>query len=235
MKKALKDEVEERLSLFLSSIIIYKTVRFTQEKYYNILMTLIGNFSLCEELNYGLEDKMLSEYLETFRSYSKEDIVEILAARYINKILTLVYYQYPQYIQSKLYNLYEASRQYNLTDLQAEISFLQGNFSNCIEIYLRSKKSAKILLFEFLENSFKRLVLEKRKDQKMALANCIKSHIKYMVSLEPQSTKVLVQNFVPEIQEELIAALSDDEELQLEYLEGIINDDERAQMKMKLS
>lgn len=183
MKKALKDEVEERLSLFLSSIIIYKTVRFTQEKYYNILMTLIGNFSLCEELNYGLEDKMLSEYLETFRSYSKEDIVEILAARYINKILTLVYYQYPQYIQSKLYNLYEASRQYNLTDLQAEISFLQGNFSNCIEIYLRSKKSAKILLFEFLENSFKRLVLEKRKDQKMALANCIKSHIKYMVSL----------------------------------------------------
>ena len=32
-----------------------------------------------------------------------------------------------------------------------------------------------------------------------------------MVSLEPQSTKVLVQNFVPEIQEELIAALSDDE------------------------
>ena len=75
---------------------------------------------------------MLSEYLETFRSYSKEDIVEILSARYINKILTLVYYQYPQYIQSKLYNLYEASRQYNLTDLQAEISFLQGNFSNCI-------------------------------------------------------------------------------------------------------
>ncbi len=132
LKKALKDEVEERLSLFLSSIIIYKTVRFTQEKYYNILMTLIGNFSLCEELNYGLEDKMLSEYLETFRSYSKEDIVEILSARYINKILTLVYYQYPQYIQSKLYNLYEASRQYNLTDLQAEISFLQGNFSNCI-------------------------------------------------------------------------------------------------------
>lgn len=100
---------------------------------------------------------------------------------------------------------------------------------------MRSKKSAKILLFEFLENSFKRLVLEKRKDQKMALANCIKSHIKYMVGLEPQSTKVLVQNFVPEIQEELIAALSDDEELQLEYLEGIINDDERAQMKMKLS
>lgn len=34
-----------------------------------------------------------------------------------------------------------------------------------------------------------------------------------------------MQNYVPEIQEELIAALSDDEFLQLEYLEGIINDD----------
>jgi len=39
-----------------------------------------------------------------------------------------------------------------------------------------------------------------------------------MVSLQPQRTKILVQNFVPEIQEELIAALSDDEFLQLEYL-----------------
>jgi hypothetical protein len=83
---------------------------------------------------------------------------------------------------------------------------------------VRSKKSAKILLFEFLENSFKRLVLEKRREQKNALANCIKNQIKYMVGLEPQRTKILVQNYVPEIQEELIAALSDDEFLQLEYL-----------------
>lgn len=30
LKKALKNETEERLSLFLSSIIIYKTIRFTQ-------------------------------------------------------------------------------------------------------------------------------------------------------------------------------------------------------------
>ena len=40
---------------------------------------------------------------------------------------------------------------------------------------------------------------------------------------------------MPEIQEELIRALGDDEFLQLEYLEGIINDDERTQMKNKLS
>lgn len=46
-----------------------------------------------------------------------------------------------------------------------------------------------------------------------------------MVGLDPQKIKVLVQNYVPEIQEELIHALSDDEYLQLEYLEGIINDD----------
>ena len=56
-----------------------------------------------------------------------------------------------------------------------------------------------------------------------------------MVGLEPHRTKILVQNYVPEIQEELIAALADDEFLQLEYLEGIINDDERTQMKLKLS
>lgn len=31
-----------------------------------------------------------------------------------------------------------------------------------------------------------------------------------MVSLDPQKIKVLVQNYVPEIQEELIDALSDD-------------------------
>lgn len=94
--------------------------------------------------------------------------------------------------------------------MQAEISFLQGNFSNCIDIYVRSKKSAKILLFEFLENSFKRLVLERKREQKNILANCIKKEIKYMVSLDPQKIKVLVQNYVPEIQEELINALGDD-------------------------
>jgi len=31
----------------------------------------------------------------------------------------------------------------------------------------------------------------------MTLANCIKRQIKYMVSLEPHKTKVLVQNYVP--------------------------------------
>ncbi|MCB0371254.1 MAG: hypothetical protein KDD45_18015, partial [Bdellovibrionales bacterium] len=59
LKKALRDQVEERMSLFLSSIIIYKTVSFTQEKYFGILTSLIRNYSLCKEVVYGLEDKML--------------------------------------------------------------------------------------------------------------------------------------------------------------------------------
>jgi hypothetical protein len=193
----LRSGIEERLSLFLSSIIIYKTVRFTQEKYFSILINLIRNYSLCKELNYGLDDKMLSELLDQFSGLSEGEVTEILSARYINKILTLVYYQYPKFIQGKLGALYEESRLFDLTDLQAEISFLMGNFSNCIDIYVRSKKSAKVLLFEFLENSFKRLVLEKRREHKNVLANCIKTQIKYMVGLDPQRTKVLVQNYVP--------------------------------------
>ena len=39
-----------------------------------------------------------------------------------------------------------------------------------------------------------------------------------MVKLDSQKIKVLVQNYVPEIQEELIVALGDDEFLQLDYL-----------------
>jgi Trp operon repressor len=59
LKKALKESVEERMSLFLSNIIIYKTVRFTEDKYYHILSTLISHYSFCKDLGYGLEDKML--------------------------------------------------------------------------------------------------------------------------------------------------------------------------------
>ena len=50
---------EERMNMFLSSIIIYKTVHFTKEKYYEIIITLIQNYSLCKDVGYGLEEKML--------------------------------------------------------------------------------------------------------------------------------------------------------------------------------
>lgn len=93
---------------------------------------------------------MLDEFMQTHYSYTDEEKDQILSARYITKILTLVYYMCNQFIQRRLPELYEESRLYHLTDLQAEISFLQGNFSNCIDIYVRSKKLAKNLLFEFL-------------------------------------------------------------------------------------
>jgi len=70
LKKALKSQVEERMSLFLSSIVVYKTVKFTQDKYYGILSALIRNYGLCKDVNYGLEDKMLEEFNETFCDYS---------------------------------------------------------------------------------------------------------------------------------------------------------------------
>lgn len=62
---------------------------------------------------------MLDEFLEHYSNYEEQDIIEILSARYINKLLTLVYYQYPEFIKSKLYNLYEESRLFDLTELQA--------------------------------------------------------------------------------------------------------------------
>lgn len=63
---------------------------------------------------------MLEEFNDTFsEEFSEEDKSEILAARYINKILTLVYYQCRDFIIKKLPELYEESRMYNLTDLQA--------------------------------------------------------------------------------------------------------------------
>lgn len=51
-----------KLALFLSSIIIYKTVRFTPEKYFDILKQLINNYSIIKDIRYGLEDKMIAEY-----------------------------------------------------------------------------------------------------------------------------------------------------------------------------
>ena len=43
------------------------------------------------------------------------------------------------YLTDRLYLLYEKSREYQLIDVQAEISFLQKNYNNCIEIYMRAK------------------------------------------------------------------------------------------------
>jgi hypothetical protein len=45
----------------------------------------------------------------------------------------------------------------------------------------------------------------------------------------------LIQNYIPEIHEELIEALKDDEELQLDYLNDIMNDEYNPNLKQALS
>jgi hypothetical protein len=62
-----------------------------------------------------------------------------------------------------------------------------------------------------LENSFKRLLLEKKIKEKKKLASCITEQIKWMVNLDPCKTMNLVQVYTPEVQDELIFALKSDE------------------------
>lgn len=44
-----------------------------------------------------------------------------------------------------------------------------------------------------------------------------------MVNLDPHKTITIIQNFIQDVQEQLIDALKDDEALQLGFLESIIN------------
>ena len=83
---------------------------------------------------------------------------------------------------------------------------------------MRAQGPSRLLVFEFLENSFKRLNLEKRKDDKKRLASCITNSIKWMVNLDPHKTISIIQNFIQDVQEQLIDALKDDELLQLGFL-----------------
>ena len=63
----------------------------------------------------------------------------------------------------------------------------------------------------------------------------ITQNIKWMVNLDPHKTISIIQNFIQDVQEQLIDALKDDEKLQLEFLEGIITNENLVQMKDKLS
>ncbi len=54
------------MNVFLSSIIIYRTVTFTQEKYYEIIIDLIDNYKVIKDINYGLDDKLFREYHEQY-------------------------------------------------------------------------------------------------------------------------------------------------------------------------
>lgn len=101
-------------------------------------------------MNYGLEEKIIQNFKNEYEGYNEEEIDLILSARYINKILTLVFYECNDFIKYNLQLLFSKATQFRLADLQSEISFLQGNFRRCIDIYKTAKEPSNFLVFEFL-------------------------------------------------------------------------------------
>ncbi len=81
------------MNVFLSSVIIYHTVAFTQEKYLEILIDLIDNYKVIRDIKYGLDDKLLEEYHGQYYAFTAEEIDEVLSSRYIIRILTLISYE----------------------------------------------------------------------------------------------------------------------------------------------
>lgn len=71
---ALKNSTDagKLFDLFLSTIIIYKTVKFKEEKYLEILITLIENNQIIEKMNYGLEEKVIKNFQEQYDRDSEE-------------------------------------------------------------------------------------------------------------------------------------------------------------------
>lgn len=94
-------------------------MKFTEEKYFNILISLIENYTTIQTMKYGLEEKVLEHFKEQFEEESAESLDKILASRYINKILTLVYYECNEYIKTKFPTLLANAAVHNLTDFQA--------------------------------------------------------------------------------------------------------------------
>lgn len=86
----------------------------------------------------------------------------MLASRYIIRILTLVYYENPEFINNRLISIYEKARLYNLMDLQAEICCMNNQFNNAVDIYLRARPNLRIWIFDFLEGLFKKIIVEQR-------------------------------------------------------------------------
>lgn len=62
------------------------------------------------------------------------------------------------------------------------------------------------------------MILEKKREDKKRLANSITNEIKWLVEINPDKTIHVIQNYIQEIQDTLIDALSDDEILQLKFL-----------------
>jgi hypothetical protein len=52
--------------------------------------------------------------------------------------------------KDEMAQLYHWSRQVELTELQAQINFLNGHYGACIDVFLRGKEDAKERVFRFL-------------------------------------------------------------------------------------
>jgi hypothetical protein len=65
--------------------------------------------------------------------------------------------------------IYYASRQVDLTELQAHINFLNGNYGACIDVYLRASMDQRERVFRFLENAFKNLDIQRKKKERKVL------------------------------------------------------------------
>lgn len=137
---------DQLFQLLLSRIIIYKTVKFTKKKYLQLLKYLIENYNCISEIKYGLEPAQHG-LLET-------ESPEILASEYINKLIALIINEQTQQRdplnKDEMAELYHWSRQVELTELQAQINFLNGHYNACIDVYLWGKEDAKERVFRFL-------------------------------------------------------------------------------------
>jgi hypothetical protein len=65
IKKSFKsnsNEYKKYTNIFLSRIMINKTIRYTAEKSYDILINLMQYSKGLKEIRYGLEEKMIEEF-----------------------------------------------------------------------------------------------------------------------------------------------------------------------------
>lgn len=64
LRKALRNDMESKrlFNLFLSTIIIYKTIKFKEEKYLDILMSLVEHYQIIEKMKFGLEEKTVKNF-----------------------------------------------------------------------------------------------------------------------------------------------------------------------------
>lgn len=112
-----------------------------------ILESLIENYEMIKTIRYGLENKTLENFERMFNMETPENVDKILASRYINKILILVYYECQDFTMRNLENLLSKAKAYKLIDLQAEICFLRRAYPDCINAYMSAEGSFKGLIF----------------------------------------------------------------------------------------